>query len=204
MSNIDPTAMFKISYGLYVVTANRDGKQNGCVINTVNQLTSDPVRLCITVNKQNYTNEMITATGMFNLSVLTEEVNFDVIKRFGFSSGRDTDKFDGFADIATADNGIVYLTKYSNALISCKVIDTYDCGTHTMFIADVVETKILSDAPSVTYDYYFKHIKPAPAPQKKKGYVCKICGFVYEGDELPEDYVCPLCKHPASDFEPLE
>ncbi|MBE7031815.1 MAG: flavin reductase [Ruminococcaceae bacterium] len=195
-------SMFKISYGLFVITAKAE-KDNGCIINTVQQVTQEPLKITVAVNKDNYTHDMIKESGIFNVSVLTESVPFDVFERFGFVSGRDKDKFEDFSDVARTENGLLYLTKYSNAVISGKVIAEIDCGTHTIFVADVAEALKLSDEKSVTYQYYFDNIKPKPA-QKKKGYVCKICGYVYEGDELPEDFICPWCKHPASDFEPAE
>ena len=204
-SMIDNTAMFKLSYGLYVLTARDGDKDNGCIINTAVQLTDSPKRLNIAVNKANYTEEMIRKTGAFNLSVLTENVPFKVFKHFGFQSGRDANKFEDGAPARSA-NGIAYLTENANAFISCKVIESRDYGTHTLFIADIVEAAVLDEtAPSVTYSYYFEHIKPKPAPASdKKGFVCKICGYIHEGDELPEDFICPLCKHGAEDFEPLK
>ena len=194
--------LFKLSYGLFVLSARDTEKDNGCIINTVMQITDTPLQIAVGINKDNYTYEMIEKTGMFNVSVLTEDVPFSVFEDFGFKSGRTEDKFSSFNDKERSENGIFYLTKYSNAFISAKVVKTLDCGTHMMLIAEVTDAKILSDAPSVTYDYYFKNIKPKPEA-KKKGYVCKICGYVYEGDTLPDDYICPLCKHPASDFEPI-
>ena len=195
--------LFKLSYGLFVLSARDGEKDNGCIINTVMQITDTPLQIAVGINKDNYTYEMIEKTGMFNVSVLTEEVPFSVFEDFGFKSGRTEDKFSAFNDKERSENGILYLTKYTNAFISAKVIKTLDCGTHMMLIAEVTDAKTLSDAPSVTYDYYFKNIKPKPAT-KKKGYVCKICGYVYEGETLPDDYICPLCKHPASDFEPIQ
>ena len=194
--------LFKLSYGLFVLSARDTEKDNGCIINTVMQITDTPLQIAVGINKDNYTYEMIEKTGMFNVSVLTEDVPFSVFEDFGFKSGRTEDKFSSFNDKERSENGIFYLTKYTNAFISAKVIKTLDCGTHMMLIAEVTDAKILSDAPSVTYDYYFKNIKPKPEA-KKKGYVCKICGYVYEGDPLPDDFICPLCKHPASDFEPI-
>jgi flavorubredoxin/flavin reductase (DIM6/NTAB) family NADH-FMN oxidoreductase RutF len=204
-SAIDNNAMFKLSYGLFVLSAKDGDKDNGCIINTVTQLTDTPKRITIAVNKQNYTHDLIMKTGMFNVSVLSEEVPFKVFQQFGFQSGRDVDKFADFEPVARSNNGILYLTEYTNAFISAQVIATEDYGTHTLFVADVVQAQVLSDVPSVTYTYYFAHIKPKPAPveENKKGFVCKICGYVYEGDELPADFICPLCKHGAEDFEPL-
>lgn len=201
---IEKSSVFKLSYGLFVITAKDGEKDNGCIINTAQQITDNPLRISVTVNKSNYTHDMIMKTGEFNISVLTESTPFDVFKHYGFKSGRDTDKIPGNG-MKRSENGIVYLSEYTNAFISGKVIDTIDCGSHTLFIAEVSEAKVLSDARSVTYQYYFDNIKPKPQnSEKKKGFVCKICGYVYEGDELPDDFVCPICKHGASDFEPLK
>ncbi len=197
---IDNTTLFKLSYGLFVLSAKEGVKDNGCIINTAIQITDSPKRISVTVNKQNLTHDMILKTGEFNLSILTESTPFDVFKHFGFASGRDTDKFTG--EPLRTSNGIAYVGGYSNGVISGKVIDTIDVGTHTVFIAEVTEAQVLSDKKSVTYEYYFAHIKPKPE-KKKNGFVCKICGYVYEGEELPPDFICPLCKHGADDFEPL-
>jgi len=205
---IQGEAMFKFSYGLFVLTAKDGEKDNGCIINTAAQLTDTPKRINIAVNKANYTHDMIMNTGVFNVSVLSEKADFDTFKRFGFASGRDTDKFDGFeASCQRSANGLYYVTEGVNSFISARVIDTHDYGTHTLFIAEVTEAQVISPDPSVTYAYYFAHIKPKPQPkieEKKVGWVCKICGYVYEGDPIPEDFICPLCKHPASDFEKIE
>lgn len=203
-AEVDPNAMFKLSYGLFVLSAKDGDKDNGCIINTVMQVTDVKKRIAIAVNKANYTHEMIRKTGEFNVSVLTTEVPFKVFQQFGFQSGRDADKFaQGGAEARTA-NGLRYIPEYSNAVISGKVTEEYDYDTHTLFVADVTEAAVLSNVPSVTYQYYFDHIKPKPQPTtEKKGYVCKICGYIYEGDELPADYICPLCKHGAEDFEKL-
>ena len=202
---VNPAALFKISYGLFVLSAHENGKDNGCIINTAAQVTDTPRRISVTVNKQNHTHDMIRDTGMLCLSVLTEDAPFEIFKRFGFVSGRDTDKFSGFEDAARGGDGLMHLTRYANAYLCGKVIETVDCGTHTIFVAELTEAVILSDAPSATYQFYFDHIKPKPQPaeEKKKGFVCKICGYVYEGETLPPDFVCPLCKHGAEDFEPL-
>ena len=202
---MDTKAMFKLSYGLFVLTAKDGGKDNGCIINTASQVTSEPNRITIAVNKSNYTHDMIKKTGIFNVSILSQDVTFDTFKHFGFQSGRDTEKFEGYADAERSANGLFYLTKGSNALISAKVADMIEFETHTLFIADVTECRVLSDVESVTYAYYFAHIKPKPQPveESRVGWVCKICGYVYEGEELPADFICPLCKHPASDFEKL-
>jgi len=201
--SIENNTMFKISYGLFVVSARTGEKDNGCIINTVQQITQEPLKLSVAINKDNFTHDMIKESGVFNISVLTESVPFEVFERFGFQSGRDTDKFDGVDYAERSENGILYLTKYTNGLISGKVIEAVDCGTHTLFVADVTEAKILSDEKSVTYQYYFDNIKPKPEA-KKKGYVCKICGYVYEGEELPGDFICPWCKHGAVDFEEIK
>ncbi|MDR0292956.1 MAG: flavin reductase [Oscillospiraceae bacterium] len=201
----DPSVLLKLSYGLFVLTARDGGKDNGCVINTATQITASPLRLSVAVSKANLTHDMILKTGEFNLSVLTESAPFRVFERFGFHSGRDADKFaDGGAGSRAANN-ILYISEHCNGVISGKVAEAYDYGTHTVFVADVTEAFALSDERSVTYQYYFDHVKPKPQPPKdiKKGFICKICGYVHEGDELPEDFICPLCKHGAQDFEPL-
>lgn len=199
------SAMFKFSYGLFVLTAGEGGKDNGCIINTAIQVTQDPKQVSICVNKANYTCGMIERTGEFNLSFLSQDADFEVFKRFGFSSGKDTDKFAGFEEyVDRAANGVLYVNQVVNAMISVKVNRSIDLGTHMMFIGDVTAEKVLSDVPSVTYQYYFDHIKPAPETKpKQKGFVCKICGYVYEGDILPPDFICPICKHGAEDFEPI-
>ncbi len=202
---LEPSSFFKLSYGLFVLSAKNAEKDNGCIINTVLQVTDSPKRLLIAVNKANYTHEMIAKTGAFNVSVLTEGAPFKLFRHFGFQSGRDTDKFADFSHVSRSANGLLYLNKYANAYFSCSVISSADYGTHTVFVAEVSEARVLHDDASVTYDFYFKHIKPSPQPAaQKKGFVCKICGYVYEGDPLPPDFVCPICKHGASDFEPLQ
>ena len=207
-AEIDPKTVQKFSYGLFVLTAQADGKDNGCIINTAAQLTSTPNRINIAVNKANHTHDMILNTGVFNVSVLSQKASFDIFKRFGFASGKDTDKFAGYeGNVARSTNGLLYVTEGTNAFMSAKVIDAYDYGTHTLFIAELTEAAVLNQDPSVTYAYYFDHIKPKPQPkieEKKTGWVCKICGYVYEGDELPADFICPLCKHGADDFERIE
>ncbi len=204
-SRLEQAAFFKLSYGLFVLSARDGSKDNACIINTAQLLTDSPKQITVSVNKANHTHDMIKASGILNISVLTESVPFDVIKSFGFCSGRDTDKFAGREDIARAENGLYYVTEHTNALISAKVVSCIDAGTHTLFVAEVTEAKVLSGEPSVTYDYYFAHIKPKPpvTEEKKSGYVCKICGYVYEGDALPADFICPLCKHGADDFEKM-
>lgn len=197
---MDNNALFKLSYGLFVLTARQGDKDNGCIINTAGQLTTNPTRIQIAVNKQNYTHDMIMETGIFNVSVLSEEAVFWIFQHYGFQSGRDVDKFANIPESRTA-NGLRYVEGCTNAVISGKVITTVDCGTHTLFIADVTDALVLSDAPSMTYQYYFDHVKPKPEPAKKASWVCKICGYVYEGDPLPADFICPWCKHGAEDFE---
>lgn len=197
-------AMFKLSYGLFILTASENGKDNGCIINTASQVTDNPKKITIAVNKNNYTCGMIERTKNFTVSVLSQEATFDMIKRFGFASGKDTDKFSGHNDHYRTENGTFFICEQTNAYISCTVTDMIDYGSHILFIADVTEAETLSDIPSATYQYYFDNIKPKPEAPKKKGYVCKICGYVYEGEELPEDFVCPLCKHGAEDFEPIK
>ena len=202
---VDNSALFRLGYGLYILSAREGQKDNGCIINTAVQLTNNPNRLGVSVNKQNHTHDMILRTGLFNLSVLTEDTPFAVFQKYGFASGRDTDKFAGVPEARTA-NGVRFVPETANAVISGKVISTVDLGTHTLFVADITQAAVLNEDPSVTYQYYFDHIKPKPAASadKKTGWVCKICGYVYEGDKLPEDYVCPLCKHGAGDFEPVK
>ena len=202
---IDPNAMFKLSYGLFILTAKDGNKDNGCVINTCMQITSSPLRIIITVNKANFTHELIVKTKTFNLSVLSESAPFGIFRQFGFSSGRDKDKFEGCTYEDRAANGIRYIRENANCIISADVKDSIDCGTHTLFIADVTQTIVLSGEKSVTYQYYSDNIKPKPQMQtkEKKGFVCKICGYVHEGESLPAGFICPLCKHGAEDFEPV-
>ena len=203
MSNTtpDPKAMFKISYGLYVVTTKNGEKMNDCVINTCMQLTASPISIAVCVNKANYTEEMIKKTKRFNVSVLAQDAPMKLFEKFGFQSGRDTDKFENFSCYEITENGLPRLSKHCNAFFSAEVVNEIDCGTHTLFVAQLTQAQVLSDAPSMTYEYYFANVKPKPQEQKKKGWVCKICGYVYEGEELPPDFICPVCKHPASDFE---
>ena len=204
---LDPTALFTLSYGLYVLTAREGDRDLGCIVNTVTQLTENPTRIAVSVNKQNFTNEVIQRTGVFNVSVLTEAATMDLFRRFGFQSGRDVDKFAGRTD-PVSENGLRYIGGPANALISGKVEQAIDCGTHMLYIALVTEARKLSDAPSMTYAYYFANVKPKPQPKPaedkpRRGFVCRICGYFYEGDELPPDFICPLCKHGAADFEPV-
>lgn len=201
---MNPDAMFKISYGLYVLSANEDAKDNACIVNTVMQVTDTPNRVSIAVNKQNLTHDMIKRTGRFAISMLDESVPFAIFERFGFKTGNKVDKFTDFHAVRRSGNGCIYLVNHVNAYLAATVISQTDLGTHTLFVAEVTDCDVLSDIPSCTYDYYHAQVKPKPEPVKKAGFRCKICGYVYEGDTLPEDYICPLCKHPASDFERIE
>ena len=203
---MNKAAMYKLSYGLFVVTANRDGKDSGCITNTAIQVTSEPNRISLAVNKSNFTHDMIKDTGVFTVSVISEAASFDLFKHFGFQSGRDVDKFAVFNDCKRAENGTMIITKGTNGYISAKVVNTVDLGTHTLFIADVTDMDVLADVPSATYTYYQENIKPKPEAvgKTKDGQTvwrCKICGYEYVGEELPDDFICPICKHPASDFE---
>lgn len=202
---MDNNAMFKLTYGLFVVTAREGEKDNGCIINTVSQVTVAPNRITVAINKQNYTHDMIMNTGIFNVSVLTEQSKFATYKNFGFQSGRDVDKFEKVS-FKRAENSVVYLTEETNAYICGKVVEMVDLGTHTLFIADVTDARVLSEEASVTYDYYHKNIKEMPkqVENTKKGWICTICGYVYEGEELPADFICPLCKHGVEDFKRIE
>lgn len=203
MSNINSSALFKISYGLYVITSYDGERHNGLIVNTVTQLTDTPKRVAVCINKTNYSHDVIKNTKIMNINCLTESTPFEIFKRFGFQSGKDKDKFDGLS-FDTSENGLAVLKENINAFISLKVTDYVDVGTHGLFICDVSEAEIVSEEEAVTYTYYQKKIKPKPEAKNKKGYVCKICGYVYEGETLPDDFVCPLCKHPASDFEELK
>ena len=199
----DPKALFNIGYGLYVVTCNDGKKDNGLIVNTVTQLTDTPMRVAVTINKQNYSHGVIKQSGKMNVNCLTTEAPFKVFEAFGFVSGRNVDKF---ADCTPnrSENGLVVLPRYINAFISLEVESYVDVETHGMFICRVTEAQVLSDKETMTYTYYQKNVKPRPKTEKKNGYVCKICGYVYEGEELPEDFVCPLCKHGAADFEKIQ
>lgn len=203
---MDKKAMYKLTYGLFVLTAKADGKDNGCIINTAIQAASEPNQMSIAVNKANFTHDMIKQTGEFTVSIISQDADFELFKRFGFQSGRDADKFAGFDAYETGANGIRYITEGTNAYISVKVEKTQDLGSHTMFIGTITDMEVLSQTPSVTYEYYLSNIKPKPqaAGKTESGktvWRCRICGYEYVGAELPEDFICPLCKHPASDFE---
>ncbi len=199
----DMTALFKIGYGLYVVTSNDGKKDNGLIVNTVTQVTNTPNRIAVTINKDNYSHHVIKQTGKMNINCLTVDAPFKVFEQFGFKSGRNVDKF-ADCEPLHSDNGLVVLPRYINAFMSLKVEQYVDLDTHGMFICAVTEARVISDRETMTYSYYFENVKPKPETQGKKGYVCKICGYVYEGDTLPEDFICPLCKHGASDFEEIK
>lgn len=201
---IDLNTLYQIEYGLFVVTTRMGKKDNGCIINAFQQVALTPPWLCLSVSKLDYTCEIIQKTGEFCASILTESTPFDIFRRFGFQSGRTLNKFMNFPDVKRSESGLLYLTKDCNGYICGKVREEKDLGSHIVFLADTVETQTLSKDPSLTYAYYFKHTKPEPPKTKTKGYRCKICGFVYEGEPLPDDYICPICKHPASDFEKIE
>ena len=198
----DLTALFRIGYGLYVVTSNDGKKDNGLIVNTVIQLTDTPNRVAVNINKANYSHHVIKQTGMLNVNCLSSEAPFSVFQQFGFQTGRSVDKFAG-QTVHRSDNGLVFLDKYINAFMSLKVEDYVDLGTHGMFICSVTEARVMSNQETMTYTYYQNNVKPKPETEGKKGFVCKVCGYIYEGDELPADYICPLCKHGAADFEPI-
>lgn len=197
---MDASALFKLSYGLFVLTAREGEKDNGCIVNTVMQITDTPKQIMVGVNKSNYTHDMMKRTGVFNVSVLTQEAVFWIFRHYGFQSGRDVDKFANIPESRTA-NGVRFVEGCTNAVLSGKVVSATDCGTHTLFLAEVTDAKVLSSEPSVTYQYYFDHIKPKPQPAEQAKWVCKICGYVHEGEELPPDFICPWCKHGAEAFE---
>ena len=198
----DMKALFKIGYGLYVVTSNDGSRDNGFIVNAVNQLTDNPYRVSVTINKANYSHHVIKQTGIMNLNVLSVEAPFSVFQNFGFQSGRNVDKFKDIKPFRT-DNGLAFLPEYINAVMSLKVEQYIDLGTHGMFICEVNEARVISDSETMTYTFYQNYVKPKPETEGKKGFVCKVCGYVYEGDELPADFICPLCKHGAADFEPI-
>ena len=207
------SALYTISYGLFVLSAGEDGKDNGCITNTAMQVTAEPNQITIAVNKSNYTTGMIERTGKFNLSVISQGADFSLFKRFGFQSGRDVDKFADFDAVGRSENGILYITEGVNAFFCCTVVKTVDLGTHFLFVATVDDADVLSRDPSMTYAYYHANVKPKPKPPASAGrvWVCKICGYVYdeakEGvrfEDLPADWTCPVCKHPKSDFELMD
>ena len=199
----DLTALFRIGYGLYVVTCNDGKKDNGLIVNTVTQVTDTPNRVAVNINKANYSHHVIKQTGVLNVNCLSVEAPFSVFQNFGFQSGRAADKFAGWTEVRS-DNGLRILPKYINAVLSLKVEQYVDLGTHGMFICSVTEARVMSDKDTMTYTYYQNNVKPKPQTEGKKGFVCKVCGYIYEGDVLPEDFICPLCKHGAVDFEPIQ
>ena len=201
VASFDKTALFKIEYGLYVVTSNDGKKDNGCIVNTVTQLTDQPFRVAVNINKANYTHDIVKQSGKMNVNILSQDTTFDLIKKYGFVSGRNVDKFEG-EKMERSNNGLVVLPSHINAFLSLEVEQYVDLDTHGMFICTIKESKKINNNPTLTYNYYQANVKPKPE-EKKKGWVCKVCGYVYEGDELPEDFICPLCKHGASDFEKL-
>lgn len=199
----DLTALFNIGYGLYVVTSNDGKKDNGLIVNTVTQVTNTPNRIAVTISKENYSHHVIKQTGVMNINCLTEDAPFSVFEKFGFTSGRNTDKFEGCTPLRS-DNGLVFLPRYINSFMSLKVEQYVDLDTHGMFICSITEARVISDKNTMTYTYYQEKVKPKPETTGKKGYVCRVCGYVYEGDTLPDDFICPLCKHGVADFEPIE
>lgn len=199
----DMTALFRIGYGLYVVTTNDGKKDNGLIVNTVTQVSDNPNRVAVNINKANYSHDTVKKTGILNVNCLSQKAPFKVFECYGFRSGRDADKFEG-AEVLRSTNGLVFLQNYINAFFSLKVEDYVDLGSHGMFICSVTEARVINHEETMTYTYYQNNVKPKPATENKKGYVCKVCGYVYEGDELPEDFICPLCKHGAADFEKIE
>lgn len=198
----DMTALFKIGYGLYVVTSNDGTKDNGLIVNTVSQVTDNPNRVAVCINKANYSHHIIKQTGIMNVNCLSTEAPFRVFQNFGFQSGRTADKFADI-EVLRSDNGLAFLPRYINAFMSLKVEQYVDFDTHGMFICTVTEARVISDVETMTYNYYQSYVKPKPETEGKKGFVCKICGYIYEGDVLPDDFICPLCKHGAADFEPI-
>ena len=199
--------MYNLTYGLFVLTSGFDGKDSGCIINTAGQVTAEPNRISIAVNKGNFTHDLVKKSGKFNISILSQEARFETFQHFGFQSGRNVDKFAGYTDCKRSGNGLYYVTAGANGYISAKVEQEVDLGSHTLFLAAVEDMEVLSDTPSTTYSYYQSHIKPKPEAPKTSGktvWRCTVCGYIYEGEELPADFVCPWCKHPASDFKRLE
>ncbi len=200
----DLKALFNIGYGLYVVTVKDGDKDNGCIVNTVTQLTNTPNRIGVAINKANLTHDIAKKTGLLNVNCLSVEAPFSVFQHFGFQSGRDVDKFADKDNLLRADNGVVFLDRHINSFMSLKVERYVDLDTHGMFICSIEEARVINNVETMTYNFYQQSVKPRPQTDKKKGWVCKICGYVYEGAPLPEDFICPLCKHGASDFEPIK
>ncbi len=206
---MDTKAMFKLTYGLFVLTTESEGRINGCITNTAIQVANDPTRIGLAVNKANFTEGLIQASRKFNISIIAEDADFALFKHFGFQSGRDVDKFADFTDCKMMENGVPIITKGTNAYMTCTVTETHDLGSHTFFVATIEDMGVLADTDSCSYTYYQNNIKPKPEKpaEAKSGKVvwrCTVCGYEYEGDPIPEDFICPLCKHPASDFERVE
>ena len=199
---MNPKALFHITYGLYWLSVRSYGQDNACIINTAVQVASDPLTISISVNKANKTHNMIMESGRFNISALTVDTPFELFRRFGMQSGRDVNKFVGFEDVVRADNGMYILNRYASAYLCCRLLRTVDLGSHTLFIAALEDAQVISNRPACTYSYYQSDIKPKPAEAKRKGWVCSVCGHVYEGEALPEDYICPLCRHGRENFQP--
>lgn len=202
MSKIDPKALFNIGYGLYVVTSRDGERDNGLIVNTALQITSDPLTVAVAINKSNYSHDIIKKTGKMNVCPISESAPFKVFEHFGMQSGRNVDKFKDCTP-NRSENGLIVLPHHINSFFSLEVQNYVDMGTHGLFLCAVTETGIISDEDTMTYTYYHKNVKPKPQTDKKKGFVCTICGYVHESDALPDDFVCPLCLHPASDFRPL-
>ena len=198
----DLSALFNIGYGLYVITSNDGKKDNGLIVNTVSQVTNTPNRIAVTINKANYSHHVIKQTGIMNLNCLSTDAPFKVFETFGFQSGRTVDKFANITPLRS-DNGLAFLPKYINSFMSLKVEQYIDLDTHGMFICSITEARVISTTETMTYTYYQNNVKPKPQTEGKKGFVCVVCGYIYEGEELPEDFICPLCKHGAADFEPI-
>ena len=195
-------ALYNLTYGVYLLSASENGKDNACIINTAVQVANNPTLISIAAIKGNLTHDMILSTGRFNLSTISTDAPFSLFQHFGMQSGRTTNKFAKFTDVARSSNGLYYLTKYTNAFLSLRVVNSIDLGSHTLFIAELTDSEVLSNEPCCSYEYYHTSIKKnAPKPAEKSGWKCKICGHVYNGDTLPDGYVCPLCKHGAEDFE---
>ncbi len=201
--NINLSALFNIGYGLYVVTSHDSNKHNGLILNSICQVTNTPAKIAVTINKDNYSHDVIKKTGIMNINCLAVDTPFSVFENFGFKSGKDTDKFSGI-NATTSKNGLMVLPEYINSYISLKCEQYIDLDTHGMFICSVTEAEVVSNRETMTYTYYHKNVKPKPETKKKQGYVCKICGYVYEGEPLPDDFICPLCKHGAEDFEKIQ
>lgn len=201
---MDQKALWKLTYGLYLLTAREDGRDNACIINTAVQVAENPVRVSISVIKGGLTHDMVRAAGVFSLSALTVDALFDLYRHFGMQSGRDADKFAGRTDVTRSASGLYHLTENAAGWLECRVVGSVDLGSHTLFIGEVTDGEALSDRQLCTYAYYQSDVKPKPAPMKKKGWVCTVCGYVYEGEEVPEDFLCPLCRHGKDDFVPQE